>query len=99
MMSAPLNTPWTVERSPSGSLTIIGADGNEVAAVFQGEGESDADYLTQACVIAAAPELQRALLDLGLCLYARPDIQRLMGPHEHNRYDEARAALDKASGE
>lgn len=97
-MSAPLNTPWTVERSPSGSLTIVGADGNEVAAVFQGEHESDERYLTRAMIMAAAPELRHALLDLALCLYARPDIQRLMGPHERDRYAAASAALFRSVG-
>ncbi len=47
---------------------------------------------------ARARKLEDMLRDLLLNIYARPDMQSLMGPHEKKLYDDARAALAEGRG-
>lgn len=84
--------PWEVRKYGSGGIDVIDRNASTVAAIHLDDGDSDI-YEADAHLIAAAPELLAALIELEQLVTAHiPD-------EAENWARNARAAIAKAKGE
>lgn len=107
-MSRHTAAPWTFleeDTSEFGSnasmpLTICGPDHDDLASVYSSADAtvnvSRAEAIANARLIAACPEIAKALAGLVEIFCVRPDILHLVGPHEDAQIKAACDALNKA---
>lgn len=92
--------PWKVvrEEDPRGSddLVIFGADGSRITTMEFSLAEPEADRAQlDAALIAAAPDLLEALIDLYSCT---EKMEGVADDHWYTTLEKAKAALAKAGG-